>query len=157
MLAPLGKMSLAATGLGLQASRDEGRTWAAIKAPGPGRVNALALVPGTPGIILAATSRGLYRSTNDGASWSSGGHGLPDSDFTGLAAWPDGGAIFVSDFAWGGVYRSDDRGGSWSRLGDEGLVTDRVWALAIDPRAPDELMAAPLAGGLHLTRVNPAR
>lgn len=36
------------------------------------------------------------------------------------------------------------------RLKDEGLVTDRVWALGIDLTAPDELLASSLSGGLHL-------
>ncbi len=156
VLSPVGEMSLAATGLGLQASRDEGRTWTGIPSPGLARVNSLAVVSGAPRVIFAATSRGLYRSSDDASSWSLGAHGLPDSDFTGIAVSPRGNAIFVSDFAWGGVYRSDDRGFSWSRLKDEGLVTDRVWALGIDARAPDDLLAASGAGGLHLlTRVAP--
>lgn len=150
VVSPQGGISLAATGLGLRTSRDEGRTWVAIASPGPARVNALAVVPGASPIILAATSRGLYRSSDDGTNWSLGARGLPDSDFTGLAVAPDGESIFVSDFAWGGVYRSDDRGVSWTRLRDDGLVTDRVWALGIDSRAPDELLAASSAGGLHL-------
>lgn len=149
-LAPSGEMSLAATGLGLQTSRDEGRTWAGMANPGLARVNALALVPGERPVILAATSRGLYRSSDDAATWSLGAHGLPDSDFTGIAVTPRGDSIFVSDFAWGGVYRSDDRGLSWIRLRDDGLVTDRVWALGIASGAPDELLAASAVGGLHL-------
>ena len=149
-VSPQGEMSLAATGLGLQQSRDEGRTWTGIPNPGLARVNALALVPGERPVILAATSRGLYRSSDDAATWSLGAHGLPDSDFTGIAVTPRGDSIFVSDFAWGGVYRSDDRGLSWIRLRDDGLVTDRVWALGIAAAAPDELLAASAVGGLHL-------
>ncbi len=147
---PQGEMSLAATGLGLRLSRDEGRTWAEVPSPGLARVNALALVPGAATVILAATTRGLYRSSDAAATWSLGAHGLPDSDFTGLAVALGGESVFVSDFVWGGVYRSEDRGLSWTRLGDSGLVTDRVWALGIDARSPDELLAASSAGGLHL-------
>ncbi len=150
VLSPLGELSLAATGLGLQASRDEGQTWAEVSSPGLARVNALAIVPGEPRIILAATSRGLYRSSDDASNWSPGARGLPDSDFTGIAVSPSGSPIFVSDFVWGGVYRSDDGGLSWTRLRDEGLVTDRVWALEINLMAPDELLAASLSGGLHM-------
>jgi photosystem II stability/assembly factor-like uncharacterized protein len=156
VLSPLGELSLAATGLGLQASRDEGRTWAQISGPGRARVNALAIVPGEPPVILAATSRGLYRSSDDGSNWALGARGLPDSDFTGIAVSPGGDPVFVSDFAWGGVYRSDDRGLSWMRLRDEGLVTDRVWARGLGLSAPDELLASSLSGGLHmLARTKP--
>ena len=80
------------------------------------------------------------------------------ADFTGIAVTPHGDSIFVSDFAWGGVYRSDDLGLSWVRLESDGLVSDRVWALGLDARAPDELLAAPVAGGLHLlTGAKPRR
>ena len=150
VLSSMGEISLAATGLGLEVSRDEGRTWAEMASPVLARVNAMAVVPGPTPVILAATSRGLYRFSDDTGAWSLGARGLPDSDFTGIAMSPLGDSIFVSDFAWGGVYRSDDRGLSWIRLRDDGLVTDRVWALGIDARAPDELLAASAAGGLHL-------
>ena len=149
-LSPLGRMSLAATVLSLAVSRDQGRTWAETARPGLSRVNAVVVIPGEPELVLAATSRGLYRSSDGAATWSLGARGLPDSDFTGVSVAPGGDSIFVSDFAWGGVYRSDDRGLSWTRLGSGGLVTDRVWTLALDARAPDELLAAPIAGGLHL-------
>jgi len=152
LLSPAGGLSLAATGLGLLASRDEGKTWTAIAGakPGPARVNALVFAGPTPSIVLAATTFGVYRSTDEGATWSRGGHGLPDSDYTSLAVAPGGSPVFVSDFAWGGVYRSDDLGITWTRLSEDGLATSRAWTLGIDQRAPGELLAGSSAGGLHL-------
>jgi photosystem II stability/assembly factor-like uncharacterized protein len=150
VLSPRGEMSLAATGVGLRVSQDEGRTWTEMARPGRARVNALAVVPGAALVILAATTRGVYRSADASATWSLGARGLPDSDFTGIAAAPGGASIFVSDFAWGGVYRSDDRGLSWVRLSDDGLVTDRVWTLGLDSGTPGDLLAASVSGGLHL-------
>jgi hypothetical protein len=32
----------------------------------------------------------------------------------------------------------------------DGLASDRVWALGIDPAAPERVLAASVAGGLHL-------
>jgi len=32
----------------------------------------------------------------------------------------------------------------------DGLGSDRVWTLSVDPAAPDRLLAAPSAGGLHM-------
>jgi hypothetical protein len=32
----------------------------------------------------------------------------------------------------------------------DGLASDRVWTLGIDPAAPERLLAAASAGGLHL-------
>jgi photosystem II stability/assembly factor-like uncharacterized protein len=110
----------------------------------------VAFLPGEPRLILAASSDGLYQSADLGRTWTRGGWGLPHSDITGLAVHPNGRTVYVSDFKWGGVYRSEDRGQSWTRLTDQGLASDRVWTVGLDPASPDELLAASLAGGLHL-------
>jgi photosystem II stability/assembly factor-like uncharacterized protein len=114
-------------------------------------VNAVAVLPGPFSVIVAATSQGLYRSGDEGLSWSLGGE-LPESDFTSIAMVPGGGTVFASDFTWGGVYRSDDRGANWTRLQATGLASERVWALGLDPAMPLDLLAASLVGGLHLLR-----
>jgi len=150
VLSPQGEVSFAATSSGLHESLDEGRTWAATASPGVARVNALTIIPGSTSIVLAATSAGLYRSTDHGRSWLLGARGLPSSDYTSLATTPDGAAIFVSDFSWGGVYRSLDLGVSWNRLGGRGQMTDRVWTLALDSASAGGLLAASPVGGLHL-------
>lgn len=152
VLAEEGETSAAATGHGIEISSDEGRTWTRIGTFGPTRVNALTVVSGASPLILAATTQGLYRSANRGATWSRGGRGLPDSDYTGLAVTPGGEAIFVSDFIWGGIYRSDDLGLNWRPAREDGLVTDQVWSLGIDPVAPHDLLAGSPVGGLHLLR-----
>lgn len=145
-----GQLALAATRAGLRISRDTGLTWAAVEGKAFGRVNALAIVPGRPAVMIAATHRGVRVSADEGRTWSMGARGLPDSDYTSLAATEDGGAIFVSDFSWGGIFRSEDRGASWTRLTGEGLATDRVWTLGIGPPPSTRLLAAPAAGGLHV-------
>ena len=113
-------------------------------------MNALSTLSGSPGVILAATSLGLYRSVDEGATWTLGGGQLPESDFTSIAPAPDGGAVFASDFTWGGVYRSDDRGAVWTRLDATGLLSARVWALGIGRSDSLDLLAASLVGGLHV-------
>ena len=150
-LLPRGSLSIAAAAFGLQGSRDEGRSWRPLESrPGRARVNALSVLSGSPDVILAATSLGLYRSVDEGATWTLGGGGLPESDFTSIALASDGGAVFASDFTWGGVYRSDDRGAAWTRLDATGLSSDRVWALGIEPSDSLDLLAASLVGGLHV-------
>ena len=74
---------------------------------------------------------------------------LPDSDYTGLLVSGGGEVIHVSDYAWGGIYRSDDRGLTFRRLMVLGLASDRVWVLG-SGLSPGDLVAAPLVGGLHL-------
>ncbi len=151
-LAREGGLSFAATSVGLYESRDEGRTWTAARAPLTGvRVNAL-LAPSGSDVVLAASSHGLYRSMDGGASFVVGGHGLPDSDFTSLALTPDGRAAFVSDFTWGGLYRSEDLGLRWTRVEAFGLVTDRIWTMAVSPKGSGDLIVAPAIGGLHVAK-----
>ena len=139
-----------ATRLGFWMSGDAGTSWRRIAEPKDAKVHTVALPPGEPVLIFAASSDGLYRSGDLGRSWTRGGWGLPHSDMTGLAVHPDGRTVYVSDFEWGGVYRTEDRGETWTRLTDSGLVSDRMWTLALDPASPDELLGASPAGGLHL-------
>jgi photosystem II stability/assembly factor-like uncharacterized protein len=148
---------LAATAVGLWGSSDGGASWRQVS-PGPpdAQIQVLAIAPGDPRVIFAATNNGLYRSADGGRGWTRGGWGLPHSDMTGLAVHPDGRTVYVSDFRWGGVYRTEDGGQTWTKLSDSGLASDRVWTVGLDPSAPDDLLAASLAGGLHLFVV-PAR
>jgi photosystem II stability/assembly factor-like uncharacterized protein len=150
---------LLATRVGFWMSRDAGTTWRPIVGPKNAEVNSVAILRGEPHLILAAANDGLYRSTDLGRSWVRDGWGLPHSDITGLAVHPDGRTAYVSDFMWGGVYRTGDRGQTWTRLPDRGLVSDRAWTVGLDPASPDQLLAASLAGGLHLftTRPTPER
>jgi photosystem II stability/assembly factor-like uncharacterized protein len=142
---------VAASRVGFFKSRDGGASWKqvapALKSASP---HALAFLPGNDRVLLLTTTRGLYRSEDQGESWSRVGGGIPASDLTGIAVHPDGRTVFVSDFASGGVFRSDDRGHTWERMPTEGLASDRVWTLGLDPAAPERLLAAPPTGGLHL-------
>ncbi len=144
-----GRLALSANAAGVMLSLDGARTWVALAGPASGRVNALAVVGGSPTVLLAATHQGLRRSYDLGGTWLEGALNLPDSDYTGLLVSGGGEVIHVSDFAWGGVYRSDDRGVSFRRLAVPGLASDRVWALG-SGLSPGDLLAAPLVGGLHL-------
>jgi photosystem II stability/assembly factor-like uncharacterized protein len=142
---------LAATTLGFQRSADAGETWTAsagnLEGADPHR---LLFLPANDRVAFAATSRGLFRSTDAGASWSRHAGGVPFTDITGLAADPQGRTLYASDFTTGGVFKSADGGESWRRLAVDGLVTERVWSLAIDPKAPDRVFAATPSGGLHV-------
>ena len=78
------------------------------------------------------------------------------ADITGLAIHPDGRTLYASDFKWGGVFRSTDAGETWQRLPAEGLASDRVWTLAVDPTAADRVLAASPTGGVHLLMPAPS-
>jgi photosystem II stability/assembly factor-like uncharacterized protein len=151
------RVLMAATPLGLFRSADAGASWTQVSLPLPEpRVHSLAFLPGNDDVLFAATPTGLFKSADQGRSWARRGGGLPFSDITGLALHPDGRTLFASDFSRGGIYRSADAGDSWTAFTTDGLVSDRVWAMAVDPRAPARLIAATPTGGLHLLSLAPA-
>ncbi len=142
---------LAATRSGIFRSDDGGESWRRVSTELKGVTpHALAFMPSDDRVLFATTSGGLYRSSDQGARWRRVGGGIPHSDLTGLAVNPDGQTIYASDFTWGGIYRSVDAGSTWARMPTDGLGSDRVWTLGLDPAAPNSLLAASLAGGLHL-------
>lgn len=147
---------VAATRLGFFRSSDRGRSWTPVT-PGlkGARPHAIAFMPSDHRVLLATTTRGLYRSADQGATWHRVNGGIPHSDLTGLAIHPEGRVVYASEFSHGGVFRSLDAGATWTRVPIEGLACERVWALGFDPAAPDRLVAAAAAGGLHL--LAPAR
>ncbi len=146
-----GAVVLAATPLGVFRSGDAGATWTQVaSAFADAPIHTLRVHPSDDRIVYATTPRGLYKSVDQGARWYQRGGGLPQSDITGLAVHPDGRTLYASDFTLGGIYRSDDAGESWRRFPTDGLSSDRVWAVAVDPAVPSRLLAATPSGGLHI-------
>ena len=142
---------VAATALGFFRSRDGGQSWQQVSAGFGGvQPHAVAFMPSDDRVLLATTGGGLYRSEDQGATWARVTGGVPYSDITGLAIHPDGRTIYASDFTWGGIFRSVDSGKTWERLPTDGLASDRVWTLGLDPAAPERLLVASPTGGLHL-------
>jgi photosystem II stability/assembly factor-like uncharacterized protein len=142
---------VAATAMGFFRSRDGGDTWAQISSGlGDIQVHSVAFVPSNDRILFAATPKGLFRSGDEGVTWQRATGGIPWTDLTGLVIHPDGRTMYASDFTHGGVFRSTDAGGTWERLPSEGLASERIWTLAVDPTAAERLLAASPTGGLHL-------
>lgn len=147
---------LATTRFGVFRSNDGGGTWERVST-GLGHVtpHALVFMPSDDRVLFVTTSGGLFRSDDQGTTWLPVTGGIPRSDLTGIAIHPDGRTIYASDFTWGGIFRSIDGGLAWKRMPTDGLASDRVWTLGLDPGAPERLLAAAAAGGLHLL-VTPA-
>src|SRR5437867_787465 len=142
---------LASTPLGFFKSVDGGDRWVLVsRGLGPTEAHTIAFVPSDDRILYATSTRGLFRSKDQGATWSQVTGGIPYTDITGLAIRPDGRTLYASDFTWGGIFRSQNGGETWERLSAEGLVSDRVWTLSVDPTAPDRVLVASPSGGLHM-------
>ncbi|MBN1675773.1 MAG: sigma-70 family RNA polymerase sigma factor [Kiritimatiellae bacterium] len=109
----------------LYRSADGGESWAASgvgQLPADAAVSGLAVRPGEAHVVLAATSRGVFRSTDGGANWRPSQTGLPHERLQALACAPSAPQVAyvivrntaVGDAPWnGGVFRSDDAGLSW--------------------------------------------
>ena len=145
------ELVVAATRSGIFRSTDGGESWCRISSElGSVTPHALAFMPSDDHVLFATTSGGLFRSGDQGATWHRVNGGIPHSDLTGIAVSPDGRTIYASDFTWGGIFRSVNSGLTWARMPTDGLGSDRIWTLGLDPTAPGRLLAASVAGGLHM-------
>ncbi|NNE34233.1 MAG: hypothetical protein HKN13_03290, partial [Rhodothermales bacterium] len=95
---------------------------------GPMAAHVSAIAVDADGTVYAGTFKeGVFRSENDGHSWTR--IGLDLVDVRGLVIEP-GGQLLVGTFG-DGVYKSSDRGESWEGL-NVGLADPRVQALISD-------------------------
>ena len=124
-------------------SFDGGQTWVILNGALEGAFfNAIAIDPQST--VYAATSSGLFASTDGGQSWAPLNiAGLQYPNVTSLAVNPMAPAD-VYAVANGSVYASINTGGTWT-LKSKGL-TAQVNSLAIAPSAPSVLYAATAAG-----------
>ncbi len=150
-------LAVAATSLGFFKSRDSGASWQQVsQGLEAGTIHSLTFLPSDDRILFAATKTGLLRSADQGRTWERRGSGLPLSDIAGLAFAPDGRTLYATDFTNGGVFTSADAGDNWTRFTTTGLVSDRVFAIAVDPRSSGRLLAGAAAGGLHVFEAGPS-
>jgi photosystem II stability/assembly factor-like uncharacterized protein len=143
-------------GCGILRSIDGGASWTQMGASvfdfttGGARVSRVAIDPTSAGsagstLVYAATSSGLFRSTNSGLTWTQTLAGIA----TDVVIDPVDPRILYSAIGatsgsnQNGVYKSTDRGATWTPLtsGFPGGNTGRI-ALAIAPSSPSTVYAA---------------
>ncbi len=106
--------------------------WTQTAGPEGATIRAL-LVQGSN--VFAGTQGGVFRSTNDGASWTAANNGLAGQFVTALAA--NGTTLFAgtigSDYVLssGGVFRSTDSGASWTAV-NNGLGSLEIQSLGVN-------------------------
>lgn len=133
----------AATTVGLFRSTDGGQTWTE-RMRGMKEVNfvvCVAVDPLHPNVVYAGTTGGMYRSLDATESWTKINHGLLPEDakmasmalgVNALGVDPETPTRIYAGTTQG-LFRSSDRGESWSRIG-ESILGDYVSTLAIDAR-----------------------
>ena len=134
-------MISALTAHGALASGDNGATWRKCgPASGEPVWYAAAFDPAFPRTALAATSSGLFRSTDGCASWSPVLSGLR-SETAGIVVFHPvrTGEAYASQ--GGRLFRSTDGGQRWLPLDDGAQGSSGPTSLVVLPASPDRLFA----------------
>jgi photosystem II stability/assembly factor-like uncharacterized protein len=134
------------TGSGLFVSEDTGRTWQAALVPNGYYIYDVALPVEHDIAILAATSRGVLQSTDEGAHWKLVTEGVPAATVDSVRFNPSQGreAFLVQ---YGKVYRTVDGGESWRVFSSEGLEGAAIRMLWFAPDLPRRIFALSAARG----------
>jgi hypothetical protein len=112
-------------------------------------------------VTVAISTGGVYRSTDGGKSWTARNRGIT-ADFLGDDPEPEYGQcvhkidlnpsapdrLFLQHH--GGVYRSDDGAGSWTRI-DAGLPADFGFPIVVHPHRPETVYVLPLTSAMERT------
>jgi len=115
--------------------------------------------PTDPASVTAALSTGgVYGTRDGGASWEPRNHGIRADFMPEGQQYPEFGQcvhkitrhparperLYLQNH--GGVYRSDDEGGTWVSIAD-GLPSDFGFPIVVHPHDPDTVFVFPLGGG----------
>jgi len=133
---------LAADGFEIERSVDAGGTWAKISgfADFPG--GAFGIDPTDPSIMYAGRSHGLMKSSDGGLTWFA----LTDLNAGGSAraivvAPSEPNVVYAgTPYGWG-VYKSRNRGGTWTNI----LTSRDVTSLVVDPNDSQAVLAGTIA------------
>lgn len=117
-----------------------------------GRINALAVSPADPNVILlGAATGGIWRSTDGGANFKPVTDSHVDLAVGSIAFAPSNSNIVYAgmgdargSYFGTGVLKSTDGGQSWTRVNNDTLRPGRVTRLAVNPNNPNEIYLAQL-------------
>jgi photosystem II stability/assembly factor-like uncharacterized protein len=129
----------AINGSGIFKSTDRGVTWSILTSTIDfGDVNRIVISPSDPDLLCAATSTGLYRSTNGGTSWT---EVLNQNNIQDLKATPGNFSILYATQNSTAIWKSINAGLTWSQSSNGMGLFGRV-ELAISPVNPNRIFAS---------------
>ncbi len=144
---------------GVLVTRDGGKLWQRVSGvPSEAPINAIAWDTKRTNYLYVGTKQAFYRSQDGGKSWSRRGGDLPFGDFTSILINPRnsdeifvGNAYQTSEYG-GGVYRTLNAGSTWARIDpkENRLPSQRIWALAFDPRDQNTLFVGSHSAGVYV-------
>lgn len=111
-------------------------------------INTLAQDPDLPAILYAGTTRGAYKTTNGGESWSKIADGLGDGFVASIVIHPHHTQVLYAGTSKG-MLKSTDGSQTWTAI-NQGLTNLNVRSLVIHPTNPQVLYAG-THGGLFKT------
>jgi hypothetical protein len=121
-------------GEGLYRSLSGKNSWGQSSSLGfPVKISSLSIDPVSPNIVYVATmENGIRRSTNDGENWGPTTEDLEGKEVWSLAITSTVTSIYAYAGVEGEVYTSTN-GIDWDLAGGTEIVTEKLYALAVDP------------------------
>jgi photosystem II stability/assembly factor-like uncharacterized protein len=117
----------------------DGENWS-VGARLPGGAKIYGVIQASASELLAATSAGLMRSADQGASWRPVGGSLEGNTVQAICRHPTQTSILFAA-SHGSIHRSSDAGRTWSLLSRNGSAPGSVKQLAVVTGNPDRLLA----------------
>ncbi len=133
---------------GLYCSIDHGSRWSPVGDAWLRGTGILSIARTTDGTLFVGTEdRGIWHSTDNGASWTRASNGLSLNPWYCIAVDPAHAATLFAAGYQSGVWKSIDGGGMWLRAGD--TLTGRSFhGLAVSPRDPSTIYVGEYNGGM---------
>ncbi len=132
---------------GLWVSHDHGRSWSEVAGLKGQSIRSFLQSPSDPKLLLAGTLEGVYRSSDEGATWSL--ISPPDSreihEVESLAVDPANPDVVYAG-TWHLPWKTEDGGKNWHNI-KQGLIDDSdVFSIILDPDRPSTVFLSACSG-----------
>ncbi len=138
-------------GSGVYRSPDAGVTWSASSTDLTNlsglTINALLINPDTHTTLYAATSAGIFVSTNSGGNWTPLNTGLTNLSVNSIAMDPSDHSVLYVGTNGGGIFKSTNAGAEWSALSNA-PNSSTTYGMTMVPGSPGMIYAGTNNGGV---------